>query len=264
MRFLLALVLLAVSPGCSGPEISTSSLSEHEPNDGTSTTEHETAKLAEQWLGAIGTAGDVDVYFVDVAPGQRLAARLQLGTGSELQPLLTVMDAGRNGKAAGGDYVKLATGDVQWVSMGQGGYYVIVRDARNVGSSATAGSPQHTYSLIIEAATPPVVTLHGSDTGYDVLASPGAIQLYELDAGSGGGDLLFDVTRESQGGKLDARVIVYSLTEADWVARQDDRSGSSVDPLVDAPIGAGLHWLVVENVEPTATAFGFDYALTFQ
>lgn len=245
----------------SGPEV--------EPNNGGSITDRNDIALGADITGAISTPNDIDVFFVPVTPGQLVTATLTGTAGSTLQPHLTVIDAGRNGDDAGEDYVKIVKSisltnplAMQWVAMGEGGYLVVVRDVRNIESGGTSGSPSHTYTLRVDASTPTTTPIASGATGNGTLTNAGAVAIYEVDITTAS-DLVFDVKHTGGATGIDARVIVYSAMTHDWVARQDDRGANDPDPLVDAPIATtGKHWLVVENIEPTAGTFGFSYSLT--
>jgi hypothetical protein len=57
---------------------------------------------------------------------------------------------------------------------------------------------------------------------------------------------------------MDGRLFIYSLTEQDWIARNDNRALDDPDPLIDAPLTAdGAMLLVVENIEEQASALGY-------
>ncbi len=270
---------LAAGTGCqpggggqqqSSPDLASfMSTQETEPNNGTTTSEHGTLTLGGAVTGAVGTPDDVDVFFVDVAPGTLVTATVSGAVDSALQPHLTVIDAGRGSAAAGEDYIKIVKSTsltksltLSWLAMGQGGYYVVVRDTRNVGGPGGAGGASATYTLTVSSETAAPKKLSNGASGVGTLASAGAVQLYEVEL-AGASNLVFDVKHTGAGAVLDGRVIVYSFSESDWVARQDDRTSSDFDPLVDAPLQTtGKHWIVVENLAPTATELGFSYSIS--
>lgn len=234
---------------------------ESEPNDGSTVEEFNDVTVGIAMEGAIGTAGDSDVFRFDAAPGRLYQLQLEADDGSPLEVHLTAMDAGRDGSSAGNDYIKIdspATGaaQLQVLAMGQGGYFAVVRDARNVGGTGGEGSAAHSYSLLVtEIVAPSILPLGFPSTGNGLLAEPGAVQLYSLD-GTMGADFIVDVQAT---GNMDGRMILFSEMTGDWIARNDDRGAGDPNPLLDAFFSAsGAMLLVVENIEPTATGFGYQ------
>ena len=240
---------------------------EEEPNNGAALTEYNALALGTTATGAIGAAKDADVFRVPTQPGQVYRAVLTASPSSDLSPHLTVMDAGRGNDAAGEDYVKMAVGAaspavVEWLAMGAGEHFVIVRDARNL-AGGSVGSAAHTYELVVteralaDVSGPPLVF---PATVADALPSAGGLRLFAFD-GTEGRDLRADLRAS---GDMDARLLVFATATGDWIARNDDRSANDVDPLLDAPLTeSGAMWLVVENIAPSATTFGFTLSCQF-
>lgn len=239
-------------------------IAEEEPNNGATLSEYNALALGTAATGAIGAAHDADVFRVPTLPGHVYRATLSAPAESLLAAHLTVMDSGRSNDPAGEDYVKMAVGDgrpavVEWIAMGdggEGGHFVIVRDDRNLGGPGV-GSPAHTYELVVielardEVSGPALVFPATVD---DALPSAGAVRLYAFD-GTEGRDLRADLRAS---GGMDARLLVFAEATGSWIARNDDRSASDVDPLLDAPLTAsGAMLLVVENIAPSATTLGF-------
>lgn len=234
---------------------------ESEPNDGASLTEINEVTVGAVMHGAIGTANDSDVFHFDAAPGTLYRLQLRADDGSPLLVHLTAMDAGRDGAGAGGDYVKIdipgsSPANVEVLAMGQGGYYAVVRDARNVGGGGGEGSSAHGYTLSVSIVGQPNVTpLVFPSTNSETLASAGAVKLYSFD-GVAGTDFVIDMQAS---GDSDGRLILFSEATGDWIARNDDRGGGDSDPLLDAPLTAsGTMILMVENINPEASSLGFS------
>lgn len=241
---------------------------ESEPNDGAQATEIDALALGHVVEGAVGTAGDADVFQVPVPAGTVVEATLTPLDGSTLTPHLTVFDDGRGGHTAGDDYVKIvraASGEVrlQWLAMGQGGYYLAVRDARNVDGQSVGGN-SFGYRLSVSPIDRASVTrgaLSFSTAQSGTLGSPGAIDLYTFQA-QAFQDAQIDLHAT---GDADGRLLVFAASTQDWIARNDNRSASDVDPLLDAPLSeGGALVLVVENVAEQAASLGYGMTASLQ
>lgn len=255
---------VAVEAGEDAPEeASLPTLQEEEPNDGAAVDEYNDLPLVTVMTGAVGTVGDADIFRVPALPGKVYVATLSSG-GSELQGNLTVMDTGRDGDPAGDDYVKLAnavsgTGTLAWLAMGDGDYFVIVRDSRNL-TEATVGGAGYTYELVVQER--PVSEFEGDGLDFalpvtDSLQGSGDVRLHPFD-GEEGTDVVIGLTTS---GDMDGRLMVFANSTGSWIARNDDQAYGNPDPKIDAPLMAGgAMWLVVENVDHEATTF--DYAIS--
>jgi hypothetical protein len=232
-------------------------LDEHEPNDGDPLTATNPIAEAAGVRGAIAVTGDVDVFAFASTPGHVYRVSCTTG-GSPLDCHLTVLDDGRAGDPAGDDYARLAAhppgpdAALTFMALGEGGHYVIVRDARAVGGAGEGGA-DFTYAVTVDDVTDDdglfgvPLAFPGAHDG--ALPSPTSLQLHPLDAVADA-DVVFDV---AAAGDADLRAFVVSATTGDWVLRNDDR-GSSSDPLLDAFFPeAGPHLLLVEAVADDAT-----------
>jgi hypothetical protein len=250
--------------GGGGDADAPAALQESEPNGGATTEEVDDLPLGASMQGGVQDPDDTDVFRVQTQPGKVYLAKLDVPAGSSLQGHLTVIDDGRNGKVAGDDFVKIAvagsasSAELVFLAMGQGGHFVAVRDARNV-QGQSVGGPGYDYVLsVVEADVSSGIeagTLVFPSQSSGQLAHPAALLLHPFD-GAQGTDVLFDLAAT---GDADFRLFVFSKTQADWIARNDDRSAGDPNPLIDAPLTAGGGmWLVVENIEPEAKTLGFS------
>jgi len=238
-------------------------LQETEPNNGATVDEYDDLALGAELGGSLQEPGDIDVFKIATEPGKVYRATLLMPAGSSLEGHLTVMDDGRNGKAPGDDFVKMAIAettsstDAVFLAMGQGGYFVAVRDSRNV-EGGYVGGPGFDYQLsVVEIPTTQVeksaLSFPAQQSG--ALDAPGGLHLYPFD-GTAGSDVVFDVKATAE---ADFRLLVFSKTQGDWIARNDDRASGDKNPLIDAPLTAsGAMWLVVENVDPVAASLGYE------
>lgn len=237
------------------PDMMTGSLEESEPNDGTTLDEVDDLAPGQSISGTIDV-GDSDVFAVETGAGKVYEVSLAVQRGSELQPHLTVLDDGRDGEAAGGDYVKIVRGpSMQFLAMGEGGHLVVVRHARNVDGGAEGGD-DYGYVLRVDEipqgdVTQGPVTFGGTLSG--TLAGPGDVHLWSFD-GTNGMDVVFDMNAPD----ADGRLYIFADETGSWIARQDDRTAGDPNPLIDAPLfAAGLMYLVVENIAEDASNIAY-------
>ena len=243
---------------------------ETEPNNGATATEFN--EVEAEWLveAEIGSPGDVDIFRLDIPGGQRLQLELTPLTGSQLSGHLTVFDTGRNGKVAGDDFIKIMRqGDddtlpMDFVSMGEGGYYLVVQDGRNA-DGASVGGADFGYTLSIRSedlaeSFDQYLSLPSSFD--DLLEHRGGVKVYSFEA-TEGMDLVADLQAQNSTAPegLDARLFLVSVSSGDWVARNDDRALDNDNPLIDAPVFAsGQVVIVVDNIAERASQL--QYHLT--
>jgi len=249
----------------SSADVNQATLQEQEPNNGATVDEFDALPLDTTMLGALQQSEDVDIFRFDAVPGQLYEVTLTPAAGSSLQPHLTVMDPGDATSASGDDYVKIVRAPqgavaIELFAMGHSSYFVVVRDARNVGGAGGAGGIDHGYELIVSARAPSDAasgTIVFPATEQGALDHAGAIALYDFE-GTLWTDVLFDLQAS---GDMDGRLFIYSAEEQDWIARNDNRALGDPDPLIDAPLTAdGAMFLVVENIEEQATSLGYTLA----
>jgi hypothetical protein len=241
-----------------GPDL----LEEVEPNDGTTPDEVNALEVGAELRGVID-ADDADIFAVATTAGQPYRVHLTLPAGSALEGHLTVLDDGRDGDAAGSDYLQIsrdgleADVNLELMAMG-GGHLIIVRDGRNVGGSGFGGA-DHRYTLVVEELALDEVAQDVSppEVVSDSLAHAGAMKLYRFSATSGQ-DALFSF---STNGDMDGRFFVMATETGSWIARNDD-GPSAPDPLIDAPLFAdGEMFLVVDNITEDAADLGYTVDL---
>ncbi len=244
------------------PDAAPMMLTEMEPNDGTTTDEVNDLPIGATMSGAIDAAGDSDIFRIPTVGGH--AYVIQLTTPGALMGHLTVIDSGRDGAAAGEDYVHLSrTGteadvELDLLAMGDG-HLVAVRDVRSLDGGAGSGGADHDYVLSVtevpaaSIATP--LTFPSTVTG--ALDHPGAMGVHSFD-GTEGTWVTLDLAPT---GMMDGRLFIVSEATGSWIARNDDRSAGDTSPLIDAPLTAsGTMYLVVENIDEMATGLGYSIA----
>jgi hypothetical protein len=233
---------------------------EQEPNDGATSEEYNDLGFDVWMRGAVGTVGDSDVFRVQSTAGKVVRVVLELPTGSALEPHVAVFDDGRGTAAPGEDYVKVAVGAsvmVEWLAMDTAGYFVAVRDARNL-SAATVGGADFTYS--VRATEHDTGAYEGQPLVFpsqldDALPHASGLRLYGFQ-GSEGADILVDLQAK---GDMDGRLMIYADAIDSWIARNDDRGAQDPNPLIDAFLTeGGSMFLVVENIDEGATDLSYS------
>jgi hypothetical protein len=236
-------------------------LQETEPNNGKVDGEFNALPVGSIMVGALDTPGDTDIFRFDATAGKVYTISLEMPVGSKLQGHLTVMDDGRDGHTEGDDFVKIVRGDsgtltLDMLAMGLGGYYVVVRDTRNVAgqSVGTAGFDYKTTVVERDPATFEAAAMTFPVSLSETLASAGTVRLYPFD-GTTGANVLFDLKAK---GDMDGRLLVFAKATGSWIARNDDRAMGDSNPLIDAPLfESGAMWLVVENVREAPANLGY-------
>lgn len=237
------------------------SVSEKEPNDGKTTADFNALPLGSVMVGAVGEPGDADIFRFDATAGKAYTISLEMPAGTQLSGHLTVMDDGRDGHQNGEDYVKIVRGSTGTITldvlaMGMGGYYVVVRDSRNV-DGQSVGAPGFDYKVwVVERPTKEfeAPALKFPVNLEESLASRGGMRLYPFD-GAEGTNVLFDLKAK---GEMDGRLLVYAKSTGSWIARNDNRAQADPNPLIDAPLTAsGAMWLVVDNISETAADLSY-------
>lgn len=236
-------------------------IEESEPNDGADGQPPDELLVDAEARGAIGAPGDADVYAVATQPGRVYRVVATPLDGSPVDLRVTVLDAGRDGDAAGSDYVRIArapagpSAELEFVASGFGGHLVVVR------AVAAVGGADHRYAvqvLPLGRADVDGAELRLGDAQQGALRHGGAVAVHALAVGDGA-SVIVDVRASVD---ADLRIHVHSDAVNAWIARNDDRAAGDLDPLIDAPLTEdGPYLLVVENVDEDAEGL-VPYAVT--
>jgi len=237
---------------------------EQEPNDGTTLQEYNDL-ASDVWMrGVVGTVGDSDVFRVQSTAGKVLRVVLELPVGSALEPHVAVFDDGRGTAAAGEDYVKVAVGtkvEIEWLAMDTAGYFVAIRDVRNL-AAGTVGGADFTYE--VHASEHETDAYEGQPLVFpsqfdDALPRASGLRLYGFQ-GAEGADVIVDLQAN---GDMDGRLMIYADAIDSWIARNDDRGAQDPNPLIDAFLTeGGAMFLVVENIDEGATDLSYSIDAT--
>jgi hypothetical protein len=251
----------AASDAASSSDTTRTIAEEVEPNNGATVDEFNALALEQSMLGHIAPSNDADIFRFATRPGYVYQIHLTAPEGSLLQPHLTTMDCADDG-SAGDDYIKIVrsttdTVAIDTLALAHNYYYAVVRDSRNVIGSGGFGDQGFTYTIeVVEMSQAEYGTqsLSFTSTNSGTLAHAGAIDLYQFEAAAMA-DVRIDMHAS---GDVDGRMLVYSTSSADWIARNDNRSLEDPNPLIDAPLsGGGQLTLVVENITEDATSLAY-------
>jgi|GEM_PF-2278679 len=240
-------------------------VAEQETNNGATADDFNDVSPGQVITGALSEPGDIDIFKVDAQAGKAYSFDLVVDGTSDLEGHLTAIDGGRDGDAPGEDYVKIAIdaqgkgAQMKLFAMGEGGYLLVVRDRRAVGSDQMLGGAGFTYRLEvreIEVEDISGAMLSPPQTLSDQLDAPSSVRVYPFSTATEAEEWQIALTANSDA--FDGRLHVFSQSSGDWIARNDTGPNGN-DPLIDAPLFAtGMMYLVVENITPEASALGYS------
>jgi hypothetical protein len=238
---------------------------EVEPNNGTTTTEIGVMKLPGTMNGKIDPANDVDIFSVDLAPGDFWEWKAT-PTSADLAPHVVVFDtvgaASKNPTVAGFAGAG-APATVQHFVLHTGKFVVGVRDARNVGAAGGKGGPTYGYSLVAKRKTPQPISVTFPTTKTGKLASVGSVDLYTFTGTGGKGwDIVIRADRKASPSTLDARLSLFDLTAKKAVITNDKAGSSTNDAQVGSADPAPSTYLVIVENEGTDGA-DLSYEIDF-
>ncbi len=213
-------------------------------------------------FGDIDGGGDTDILTAQFAPTEVWEFRISGGDGgSLLSPHLAVAEHG-NVSPFTPNWVAIGPvdgGAVLEVFVHRGSRHnIFVRDARNVGTGGTFGGPAFHWKLEVERQTrsPTGVAAPGSLVA--TLSGRNALGLHGFTLGT---STALDL-EVLAGGDLDPQLGLYDVSRATYVRTNDDRQTGVRNPLLTGVLQPGSYLLVVNNVSPTATTFGYTVQIT--
>ncbi len=240
---------------------------EVEPNNGQPATAVGTMVLPGTMNGKIDPANDVDIFSIQLAPGD-FWEWTATPTTADLAPHVIVFDtnsAGKNptvvGFAAAG-----ATAKLQHFVLSTGTFVVGMRDARNVPTASGKGGPTYGYALTGKRATPTPITVTFPSTTSGKLASIGAVDLYTFTGTNGKG---FDIAVRgaTAASTIDSRISIFDITAKTVIGTNDDDT-TTVDTR-DTKLGSAdpfpsTYMVVVENEGTNAADLSYQIQLTLR
>ena len=239
---------------------------EKEPNNGATATEVNAMKLPGSMTGVIDPANDVDIFGIDVAPGEFWEWTLT-PTGADLAPHLTVFDTAPSSLnptrlvagAAGGP------SSLQHFVLRPGSFVAAVRDTRNVPTASGKGGPTYGYKLVGKKKTPNLVTVTLPSTKTATLASLSSLDLYTFTANAGTGfDVVVKAARKAPASTLDSRLSLFDLTTKQTLITNDDAAGTSDSQIGGTLPSTGAYVVILENEGTNGADLSYQIEFTLR
>ena len=248
-------------PDLPGPDAGAPAVKEKEPNNGATATDYQSVSWPVTITGAIGMAGDTDIFGANVKAGDRLVASVK-GPGP-LQPhlalfdpkgnLLTVVNAGAKETMA------------EYYAIKDGLLLVALRDRRNVAKPPqNVGGSAFTYTLSIKRLTraPIPVTVSVEKSG--TLSPSGTVRVFSYSATK---DLDMQLTVKAKKlaapSQVDSRLTLFFPGQKAWLGTNDNPTLSETDSILKGKMPfTGTYHAIVENVELGATDLRFAFRVT--
>lgn len=222
---------------------------EVEPNNGQPATAIGTMKLPGTMNGKIDPVNDIDIFSVDLAPGD-FWEWTAAPTTADLAPHITVFDIAASslnptvvGYAAAGAPAKL-----QHFVLRPGTFVMGMRDARNVGAAGNKGGPTYGYATTGKRATPQPIAVTFPVTKTGKLASVGSVDLYTFTGTSGKGfDIIINAERKIPASTLDSRLSLFDITGKTAIITNDNGAGTTDSQVGGASPLPSTYMVIVEN-----------------
>ncbi|CAN5924891.1 hypothetical protein BH11MYX4_BH11MYX4_61690 [soil metagenome] len=238
------------SDGGKDAEEPLTSATEVEPNNGATKTEVGTMKLPGIMNGKIDPVSDVDLFTIDLTPGD-FWEWSAAPTTADLAPHITVCDiaAGGLNPTVVGYAAAGATAKLQHFVLRPGTFVMGMRDARNIPAPGTKGGPTFGYAVTAKRAAPQPVSVTFPITKTGKLASVGSVDLYTFPGTGGKGfDIVVNAARKQPASTLDSRLSLFDLTAKKAIITNDNASGSTTDSQIGGadPLPS-TYLVIVEN-----------------
>ncbi len=233
---------------------------EVEPNNGATKTEIGAMKLPGVMNGKIDPVADVDVFAVDLLPGE-FWEWSAAPAGADLAPHLTVFDNAASamnpivvGYAAAGTPALL-----QHFVLRPGTFLMVMRDARNIPAPGTKGGPTYGYAVTGKRAAPKPVAVTFPSTKTGKLASVGAEDFYSFTSTGGKGfDVVVNADRKSPRSTLDSRISIYDLTKNEAIGTNDNAAGTTDSQLGSPTALSGSFLVIIDNEGKDETDLSYE------
>jgi hypothetical protein len=233
---------------------------EVEPNNGSTKTEFGTMKLPGVMNGKIDPVADVDLFAVDLVPGD-FWEWSAAPTGADLAPHITVFDIATDamnptvvGYAAAGQPAKL-----QHFVLRPGTFLMGMRDARNIPAPGTKGGPTFGYAVTGKRGTPKPVSVTFPMTKTGKLASVGAEDFYTFTGTGGKGfDIVINADRKLPRSTLDSRISLFDLTAKKAIITNDNAAGTTDSQVGSADPLPGTYLVIVDNEGKDETDLSYE------
>ena len=194
---------------------------EVEPNNGQPASAVNAMVLPGTMNGKIDPANDVDVFSIQIAPGD-FWEWTATPTSADLAPHLIVFDTsgGMNPNVAGFAAAG-ATAKAQHFVLSTGTFVAVVRDARNIPTATNKGGPTYGYALTGKRKAPAPVAVTFPVIKQGKLASIGSVDLYTFTGTAGKGFDVF-VRAPSVASTIDSRLSIFDIPAKTVIGINDD------------------------------------------
>ena len=236
---------------------------EVEPNGGTPATAVGTMVLPGTMNGKIDPANDVDIFSIQLAPGE-FWSWTATPTTADLAPHVIVFDtAGGQNPNVVGFGAAGAPATLQHFVLSTGTFVVGVRDARNVPTATGKGGPTYGYALTGKRATPAPIAVSFPVKKTGKLAGIGAVDLYTFTGTNGQGFDVF-VRGATPASTIDSRLSIFDIPAKVTIGTNDDDTTTADTrdtKLGGATAAPSTYMIVVENEWKDATDLSYEIEL---
>jgi hypothetical protein len=236
---------------------------EMEPNNGQPETAVNALSIPGAIRGTIDPADDIDVFSIDVKPGEYWEWRAE--PTADLSPLITMFDTAPNSlnPTALGWADAGASAVLQHFALRPGKFVVAMRDARNRAPSQKKGGPSFGYTLRAARGTLASKPVTFPSTMSGKLTSVGSIDTYAFTTTKGKGwDIVVKAQRKSTPSTLDARISLFDVAGNRAIITNDNVSQSITDSQIgsnDALSGAYLVIVENEGTNPADLSYEIEF-----
>jgi hypothetical protein len=194
---------------------------EVEPNGGQPASAVNAMVLPGTMNGKIDPANDVDIFSIQLAPGD-FWEWTATPTSADLAPHLIIFDTngGMNPNVAGFAAAG-ATAKVQHFVLSAGAFVAGVRDARNVPTATGKGGPTYGYALTGKRKAPAPIAVTFPVIKQGKLASIGSVDLYTF-TGTGGKGFDVFVRAPNAASTIDSRLSIFDIPAKTVIGINDD------------------------------------------
>lgn len=236
---------------------------EVEPNNGTPATAVGTMVLPGTMNGKIDPANDVDIFSIQLAPGE-FWDWTATPTTADLAPHVIVFDTlgGQNPNVVGFGAAG-APATLQHFVLSTGTFVVGVRDARNVPTATGKGGPTYGYALTGKRKTPAPIAVSFPVKKTGKLASIGAVDLYTFTGTNGQGFDVF-VRGATPASTIDSRLSIFDIPAKVTIGINDDdvtTADTRDTKLGGATAAPSTYMIVVENEGTNAADLSYEIEL---
>jgi hypothetical protein len=239
---------------------------ETEPNNGSTKTETNAMTLPGEMTGKIDPANDVDIFSVQIAPGD-LWEWTVTPSSADLAPHVTVFDTAPNNlnptvlaQAAAG-----SPATIQHFVLRTGSFVAAVRDARNVPTGTGKGGPTFGYTFTGKRRTPSPVAVTFPTTKSGKLASLSSIDLYSFNGTKDMGfDIVIKAARKASPSTMDSRLSLFDMGSKTALITNDDAAGTTDSQIGGTLPATSTYVVIVENEGTNATDLSYDIAFTLR